>query len=1170
MSSALPWLRHALPVTVLLVVPMAFVGLQAPAAHAIGVPTTVSPASNTSSAGNTPTFAWTRVSGATTYEVQVDDDPSFLSPHRATTVNNRWVSAKPLPAGDNYWRVRGLATGVQGPWSNETQFSVNPLAGPTITPVSASPLPQPSEPPLLTWQAIPRATGYEVEVATEPEFLVPAKYSTSTTSYVVPSPGASEQYFWRVRAVLGTGITTQWSSTGDYEIADLATVTGHTPPDHELVEDVVLTWDPVPGAVTYDLRVGLDPDLNTWEEEVLGIRGTQYSPANTYNNNDGWYWKVRAVNAKGEKIPWADVELREFQRQWLDAPDLVHPADGINPAHGDDFYFEWSPVQHATHYELWVGSDPNFSPTTYKICRTAGTTYTAGYLIPDDCMPRSQGQVYYWKVRGIDTPASPNVQGIFSPTWSFIYDSGRVELSSPANGATVAVPTLRWKAQREAATYHVRIEGTGGYSVSRKTYALSWTPPSLDATKGPFTWRVQAEDENGSLSPAYPGRTFTLGGSVVTAAAPLTPMTGTNEPANARVPSLSWAPMPDAAYYRIRVGVHGSGFWQETGYTPFLNTQFKFPAATDWDPKLALDGTSYDWQVRAFTAANTPIVTASTDDQGWGPTGTYAISPLPAVTGQRIALTGSALDSGTACGRKLDDPNTDPDICTNVPSTPVLDWDPVVGASAYLVYLAEDREMTNLVYPPMRTGNTRWTPHLGHTPKALPDNDANKAYYWFIRPCKWASACGPDPISNHNSATHAFSKTSPAVLLEAPVTETEITDGRIAFRWKDYLETNLESKYQAPGVLETDAESSNQAAQKYRIEVSTTNTFNSLVDFAEVDQTSYSPWKKTYPEGRLYWRVQAIDAAGNRLTRSMVRTFVKNTPAPQLEAPLGDVLTNGLEAFRWEPSNHAKSYTLEVYKNADVTFSSTNRVFTCTTPQTACTNSKPFAASATSYLWRVRWTDADSRPGPWSATGRFRSSGQPPGLLAPASGAYVASNGSYFTWTAPPTSGGATYFRFERRPYGSSSLSETVITQATAYAPTALIADGTWQWRVTALDALKQVIASSSWRTFSVDGTRPTVKTWTPSAWARPGSNFVVTFSEPVGNVTRSTFRVRRKGTTTWLRATVSLSADRKRAVLNPSTNLRLRSKYVVQVTTSVKDPRGNKLVAKTWTVTVR
>ena len=67
---------------------------------------------------------------------------------------------------------------------------------------------------------------------------------------------------------------------------------------------------------------------------------------------------------------------------------------------------------------------------------------------------------------------------------------------------------------------------------------------------------------------------------------------------------------------------------------------------------------------------------------------------------------------------------------------------------------------------------------------------------------------------------------------------------------------------------------------------------------------------------------------------------------------------------------------------------------------------------------------------------------------------------------------GATSYRFERRPGTSGSATETVDTPSTKWAPTAAIAGGSWQWRVTAYDTAGHLIGDSSWlHPFSVTDT---------------------------------------------------------------------------------------------------
>ena len=109
-----------------------------------------------------------------------------------------------------------------------------------------------------------------------------------------------------------------------------------------------------------------------------------------------------------------------------------------------------------------------------------------------------------------------------------------------------------------------------------------------------------------------------------------------------------------------------------------------------------------------------------------------------------------------------------------------------------------------------------------------------------------------------------------------------------------------------------------QEARSYKIEVSTVADFASIFDTATVDQTTYTPFDKTYPEGPLYWRVQAIDGSGNTLTKSPARLVNKASPALSLTFPGNGSTQAGVPYFQWNPQAFAATYLIEVYKNGDM------------------------------------------------------------------------------------------------------------------------------------------------------------------------------------------------------------------------------------------------------------
>ena len=226
----------------------------------------------------------------------------------------------------------------------------------------------------------------------------------------------------------------------------------------------------------------------------------------------------------------------------------------------------------------------------------------------------------------------------------------------------------------------------------------------------------------------------------------------------------------------------------------------------------------------------------------------------------------------------------------------------------------------------------------------------------------------------------------------------------------------------------------------------------------------------------------------------------------------------------------------------------------------------------TAYTWRVRPVDVKGNKGPWTdlaAPGaKFFVVGDTPVLSDPGIDVNVSATDALFSWQ--PVAG-ATSYKFERQLVGNGKPAETVTTPALAYAPRATISDGAWEWRVSALDAAGKVTGSSSWRPFLVDGTAPSVASWRPQGTVKRGTNFVVTFSEPVTSVNNTTFRLRLKGSTTNLLATVTLSANGRKATLNPTANLKSKKAYVLSLTRGITDVAGNPLTKTfSWKVVAK
>ncbi len=1108
-----------------------------------------------------PTLSWGAVPTADRYRVQGSEDASFANTlFNDETSGTSYTPTRPFRAGTLYWRVQ--ASDQTGSSSFATsQVTIAPPAVPqnvAVTAPGGTVLP-PVAPPVISWAPVAGATSYQVEMDAEGDGVGGTlRDNIRTTTYVWSDPqgvgerSGTEDFFVRVRARFDFDLQSDWSAWVRYDVAQLPPVTSSAcatglvcAPDpatgvrgSRTVQDVVFDWDPVKGAKQYEIWVALDRDFNN-QVEKRTVSSTRYSPQTTYDNNN-YFWKVRAYNAADQPTPWP-TDPNVFQRRWPMAPSLVYPPVATSPVVDDDLYFQWSPVKHATRYRLDVGGDVNFTPGSYNTCYTASTTYTPGYRGSDPCMP-SQGSLVYWRVFAYDNPGpfgtpdtgEPGIESNVSATGRFVYDSGAVVLTAPADGATVTVPTMAWEPSVDAERYRVTVTNAStGEERVIETTALSWTPtdrlPSdsdqADPAKQPdtFVWKVSAKDADGKYSPApvYANRSFVLPeGPVEAGAQPLEPLANSHDTITSRFPSLSWQAWPSTEqnpiYYRLKV--RQAGYVFGTNETEVLSANITYPSVTDWNDFFLSPG-SYDWWVEARSASTGLYL-------GEGSKSTFTITDQGEVTGQRLALDGKAVDAGNTCNRRLVLVDQVPDeetVCQGLPSTPVLDWDSIPGAGGYMVYLSEDPDFTNLLMDPRSTStqNSRWTPSFSDNIPAFDDNESGPAYYWFVRPCVRIRPflnCGPDPSGSEDVGTNAFRKVSPEVVLTQPAAGASFAD-EVTFTWQDYYDTNQATLSPYGG-----STPSHQSGKRYRIQVaqSATITDQNAIDDRFVDQATYTAFENTYPEGDLWWRVQAIDARDNRLSWSATRKIVKATPAPNLDpnvaAPVerptvdslarptfGSHVSAGPVTFQWSAETFDGTWDIELYKNDDTTLSGANRVFAETVRQAAFAWTEPLNPSSEAYRWRVRRTDVRGKPGRWSDFGRFWVDPLPISLASPADGAVVDPTGAAFTWTpySAGSSAQASRYVFDIDPVGGVGFNPGgVSTVATAWTPVQSMPSGSYTWTVTAYDARGNRIGSSPARRFEVDGAVRVVTpvqiqaplgsavgqtlTSTPPTWSRP------------------------------------------------------------------------------------
>lgn len=226
---------------------------------------------------------WAPVPHATKYLVSIATDPSMAqlvgtpSGKPAEVPGVAFALQGTLPAGRYYWAVTPVdAGGLRGTRSRVGSFT---WTWPTATAASVADLNATDQvfDPQLSWDLVPGAARYEVEINPDDDFAagsrVCCKDAVIGTSLsplrILPNNndlGASGGYHWRVRAFDVDGNPGRWNRGPAFEKAyDPVTPTvsglqlrdfsgGLSPSATTVTPGPVIAWDPVPGAAQYHVQ----------------------------------------------------------------------------------------------------------------------------------------------------------------------------------------------------------------------------------------------------------------------------------------------------------------------------------------------------------------------------------------------------------------------------------------------------------------------------------------------------------------------------------------------------------------------------------------------------------------------------------------------------------------------------------------------------------------------------------------------------------------------------------------------------------------------------------------------------------------------------------------------------------------------------------------------------
>ena len=1012
------------------------------------VPDPIAPENN-SLPSFTPTFRWTAVRGAQTYQLQYSTNQDFSANlTNITTKNTSFTPIDTLPNDTNYyWRVRAISGKSISDWSPTRVFQKKWYFQPyLLTPTNNY---QYVRFPFFSWTPVPGASYYKIEMSLFPEFISPIVEFTSNPYYTPREyEGSPGPRYWRVTPYDGNG------------------------------------------------RQGLTSEVFSFDSEYTNLAPHLIHPLYYYPPNQfDWPEYIDPPSPAGYLNPHED--------RTVPLPLFIWHRETVPYPQGGTL---------ARAYRVQVGTDENFdNPVVWQADteNTSATPTLANPFTPQAGVDY-YWRVCALDSLGGSCMIDPNDQDWWSQTWRTRIDLSKgmaptsgagPELITPPHGSETveATPWLQWKPKAGADSYQVQIsrDANFGEIVNDTTVPYPVYSPSTSLAQrllnrldyGTFYWRVRARSGGSPLGEWSTARRFQI------ASQSNWTLSGTLGAADHRLQvAVNTRPAADSNYQLTKLNVtHDNDFWY-----------FNFPAATGAQDMVYvlyldidhLEGSGADFDARGYNLSTIPahqpeyaiyifqnsgvFSRENVRIYPWLGSGWGAYDRLvDIVIGESVSFSDGYLE--------IKVPNTNigySDVTgsyalalfsVNPATNAVVDAAPTsaqIPGSGLADRFTSVSERVNLVMPPSSLGGDPTT--YTSIPPFFWDYPTGSSIY-----SPWAGAkmeVNLDPKFTGLPVTD-FRVVSNAPYY-APPSHPWFNDfiGDNSYYWRvmsRYLVNNVEyfGAWSEPRRLErvgfvpvnlrqsvsfdtpTFSWDRVEGAELYELEVDEDPNFGSPYRYT-TRQTDFTP-TNAYINGIYFWRVR-VRRWGNVYNEwSPTQTFQLALPAPTNltpNDPNAQAVVGAAPTLCWDPviANldgqpvmAAYRYRLQVSKG-DPEFSAFYDALdvenNCWTPTKAYEDGK--------YYWRVAMLDGENHQGAWSAVAEFTKQYPITTLLAPLT--LVLENPA-FSWT--PVQGAAAYrLQISQWPTFSPMYDE-ILTHATQWTPLKNYDfPRTYYWRVAIID----------------------------------------------------------------------------------------------------------------------
>ena len=838
-------------------------------------------------------------------------------------------------------------------------------------------------------------TGYILEVSRNISFIQPIIVDTitSTQVYKVLYEG---RYYWRVKAFDPPGNESDFSPPDSFgvDITYPGEPTLISPIDGSFIKSRTpeFIWgastDNLSGVDHYVLQYADHPNLNYGVISV-NVKDTIYTPASPLLDTT-YYWRVRAIDKANNKGCWSPRWT--FTITTVGCPDIPTPLFPANFSYVNDITptFIWTKEGGpGVWYSLQYALDESFQSARITIDSIFDTVYTVTTPLLDT--------TYYWRVEAIDPFGCHS--GWSSP-FAFTIDTTLPSIPTlilPPNHSLMCYsrPQFVWS----------HTAGAGGHYTLQYAFDSSFTQgvvTIVDLSDTSYTvldtladttyyWHVEAIDYAGNHSgyQPYPFM-FTIYTKLPNIPVLISPEDSSYT--NDNTPTFVWSAVAGLGInYTLEYSLDSTFISNVIRIFNITDTNYTIPSA------LALIDSTYYWRVEAINQA--------------GCHSGYQVHPFMFTIDTELPDIPTLI--APECASLLND------------NTPTFVWSSTAGLyGSYTLQYALDSSFIQGVVT---------IPNISDTSYTSVDTLEDATYYWRVEAI--------DQAGNHSGyqaypCMFIIDTGPPAIpVLIRPPNNSSINDRTPKFVWSSTAGVD----------------------GSYTLQYSGSISFPSFatITIENITETSYTlPDTLALPDGNYYWRVEAIDQAGNHSGYQSPFTFTIDTWPPNkpvLIAPPCDTTLNfNTVQFVWSSVSGCATYVLQYALNPTFTL---GVVTISNITDTSYIRTLPDGI----YYWRVEAVDYAGNHSGYTTPCKLTIDTQgpcPPTLISPPDRSAMCDNTPKFVWT--PTAGSGGYYTLE---WALDSLFTQFVTTIESipynqnyYQVTTPLAETTWYWHVEAID----------------------------------------------------------------------------------------------------------------------